>query len=340
MRIILSRTDSIGDVVLTLPMAAVLKQAFPGCTVIFLCREYTRPVVELCREVDEIACWPPFSPPCLGRAREGAGNLTDLQADAIIHVFPVKEICVAAKRARIPLRIATAGRFYTWLTCNRLLRIPRKNSSLHEAQLNLKMLKGMGIDREFSLEEIGGIMPHPRPLAPGRGETPLLLEEKGLGVEVSVILHPKSKGSAREWGLENFSKLIELLPSDRFRILITGTKEEGAMMSGFLEKHRGRVDDLTGKLSLAELISRIASSDALVAASTGPLHIAAMLGIKAIGLYAPMRPIFPTRWAPLGPDAKALVIDKTCSDCRKSMDCACIRSITPETVARELGVTF
>ena len=36
MRIILSRTDSIGDVVLTLPMAAALKQSFPGCTVVFL----------------------------------------------------------------------------------------------------------------------------------------------------------------------------------------------------------------------------------------------------------------------------------------------------------------
>jgi hypothetical protein len=40
MRIILCRTDRIGDVILTLPMAGVLKEKFPGCTVIFLGRNY------------------------------------------------------------------------------------------------------------------------------------------------------------------------------------------------------------------------------------------------------------------------------------------------------------
>ncbi|HNY01024.1 MAG TPA: glycosyltransferase family 9 protein [Bacteroidales bacterium] len=345
MRIILSRTDSIGDVVLTLPMVAVLKQAIPGCTVIFLCREYTRPVVELCPGVDEIVCWEPrtsLGDPLISNDRRDAETqrvlfLQKLRADTIVHVFPDRAVCRTAMRAKIPLRIATAGRFFTWLTCNRLLHIPRKNSNLHEAQLNLELLKGLGIRRKYTLDEVVGLMPHPQPLSPGRGVPPLLLKEKGPGVEVTVILHPKSKGSAREWGLGNFSRLIELLPAERYRIVITGTKEEGALITGFLEKHRGRVEDLTGKLTLTELISLIASSDALVAASTGPLHIAAMLGIKTIGLYAPMRPIFPTRWAPLGRNATALVIEKNCHECRKSMDCTCIRSITPETVVSELG---
>ena len=313
MRIILSRTDSIGDVVLTLPVACVLKQTFPGCTIIFLGSSYTRPLVELCSHVDEFVEW------------DVQKSLSALKAGIIIHVFPVREICLAAKRAGIPIRIATSRRFFTWFTCNRLLHVPRKNSNLHESQLNLKLLKGLGIDRNFPLEEIAGMYG----LTPGRAD-------KTASDRFNLILHPTSKGSAREWGLDNFSRLIGLLPEKKFKIFITGTKEDGILMGGFLEKHRDRVIDMTGKLTLTELISLIASSDGLVAASTGPLHIAAAFGIRAIGLYAPMRPIFPKRWAPLGKNASYLVLEKTCNDCRKSMDCHCIQSIPPESVLEKL----
>jgi heptosyltransferase III len=148
MRVIISRTDSIGDVVLTLPMAGVLKESLPGCTIIFLGRDYTRPVVDICRHVDEFASWDSVSTSSPGdrSAGDGAGFLQGLNADVIIHVFPQKEICLAARRAKIPMRIATSGRFYTWYTCNRLLHIPRKRSNLHESQLNLQLLKGVGID--------------------------------------------------------------------------------------------------------------------------------------------------------------------------------------------------
>jgi len=354
MRIIISRTDSIGDVVLTLPMAGILKQTFPGCTVIFLGQTYTRPVIEACEYVDEFVSWtPPPEPsqanqlpprPSPNRGRAGEGWLANLHADIIIHVFPVKEICRAARRARIPVRIGMAGRFFTWFTCNRLLHIPRKNSTLHEAQLNLKMLKPLGIDRVFTLGEIAGLYG----LKVDRWTDQLKiknyeLQENDDGIRTSyfvhrtsVILHPKSKGSAREWGLDNFSKLIDLLPEEKYNILVTGTKEEGDMMHDFLLKHRERIVDMTGKLSLSELMSLISASDGLVAASTGPLHLAAALGIMAVGIYAPMRPIFPQRWAPIGKNASYLVLDKSCSDCRKSMDCTCIRDIKPEDVAEKL----
>lgn len=338
MRIILSRTDSIGDVVLTLPVAAALKQEIPGCKVIFLGREYTRPVVELCKSVDEFVVWYDYK-----KATEGAGKrqrdteisgkklLESLHADAIIHVFPVKEICTAARQAKIPLRIATARRLYTWLTCNKLLHIPRKNSSLHESQLNLKLLQGLNLRFEFPLSEISG-MYNLSPPALSAEPLPFALS----GTKRHIILHPKSKGSAREWGLDNFSALIGLLPPEKYQIFISGTKDEGELMGEFLHQHRNRVTDLTGKLSLPGFIQLIANSDALVAASTGPLHIAAALGIRAVGLYAPMRPIFPQRWAPVGKNASFLVLDKPCNDCRKTMDCHCIRSISAEKVAEEI----
>ncbi len=356
MRILLSRTDSIGDVVLTLPMAGALKEKFPDCTILFLGKEYTRQVIACCRFVDEFVNWDEAGKDIRDNSEREiahAAFLSSLRADIIIHVFPVKEICRAAKMAGIPLRIATARRFFTWFSCNRKLHIPRRNSDLHEAQLNLKMLKPLGIKGVFPLLSIPGLygfrdtprrfdktrsvvpscdsLVEPRPAGHHDGSFPWLINGK-----YNLILHPKSKGSAREWGLDNFSALIRMLPEEKFNVLVTGTAGEGEKMRRFLDLHKGRITDLTGKLDLAGFISMMARCDGMVAASTGPLHLAAALGIRAIGLYAPMRPVFPLRWAPLGEKACYLVINKKCNDCRKTLKCHCIQSITPESVALKL----
>jgi ADP-heptose:LPS heptosyltransferase len=119
-------------------------------------------------------------------------------------------------------------------------------------------------------------------------------------------------------------------------VFVTGTKEEETQINEFLARHPEAVN-LCGKLSLKELAAFISESYALVAASTGPLHIAAALGIKAIGLFAPMRPIHPGRWAPLGKQAEFVVLDKNCNDCRKGGDCKCMKSIQADEVYRLLG---
>jgi heptosyltransferase III len=326
-KIILSRTDNLGDVVLTLPMAGVLKKYIPGCRIWFLGKSYTKPLIDCCEHIDGFIDAAQLS----GGRETGAGMLKETGADIIIHVFPVKEICRLAKKAGIPVRIGTSHRWFTWLYCNKLIHRSRRNSDLHEAQLNLKMLEPLGIRQEFSREEIAGYYG----MAPALTPSP---SPSGEGMNgMRLILHPKSKGSAREWGLDNFSRLIEILPEDKYTIYITGTKEEGLQMKQFLETHRNRVTDMTGKLTLPELISFINSCDGLVAASTGPLHIAAALGKFTLGLYAPMKPIWPQRWAPIGKNASYLVHDKPgCNDCRNTNDCSCLRQISPEEVAERI----
>jgi heptosyltransferase-3 len=318
-RIIISRTDSLGDVILTLPMAGILKKYFPDSKIIFLGTKYSKPLIDACEFVDEFLDW--------GEIKRRKDN-KDFQADIILHVFPVKEIQKLAKKARIPVRIGSSHRWYSWLYCNKLVHYSRKKSNLHEAQLNLKLLEPLGIKREYPVSELSGMY--------GLTKVPLSTNILPPDPRFKLILHPKSKGSAREWGLDNFSKLIALLPEDKFCIYITGTKEEGTLMKDFLIEHQNRVTNLTGQLSLTELLAVINSCDGLIAASTGPLHIAAALGKRAIGIYAPMRPIFPTRWAPLGKNATFLVLNKNCDACRKTGNCECIRAITPEEVLEKL----
>lgn len=323
-KFIISRTDSIGDVVLTLPVAGILKSCFPDCTIIFLGRDYTKPVAEACECIDEVISWDEIA---TLKGKEGVRFIQSLNADSIIHVFPRKEIAAYAKQAGIPLRVGTSHRLYHWFTCNRLLNFTRNNSNLHESQLNLKLLEPFGINREYSLPELQNysFFKKIKPLNP---DLKLLFNDN----RFKLILHPKSKGSAREWGVSKYKELIALLPKDKVQIFVTGTAQEGESFKELLGYDKHTID-MTGKLSLVELISFINNCDGLVAASTGPLHLAAVMGKKAIGLYSPVRPIHPGRWAPIGPNAKFLVASESCGNCTRKIGCNCLSSIKAQDVA-------
>jgi len=313
LRILLSRTDSIGDVILTLPMAGVLKANFPDCQILFLGRTYTKSIIELSEHVDGFVNYDEI----LKRdSKAQIEFIKDLNLDIFIHVFPVKEIAKLAKAAGVPRRAGTRNRLWHWLTCSDLIKLSRKNSELHESQLNMKLLSFLSIETNIDLKVIQECYGFSRVKPLGNELFVNLLDKQ----RTKVILHPKSKGSAKEWGLANFSKLIQQLPKDKFQIFISGTKEDGVQLENFIKENPSAID-ITGKLSLDEFISFINLCDVLVAASTGPLHIAAALGKKAIGLYSPKRPIHPGRWAPVGKDAHALVFDEACENCKNKVDC-------------------
>ena len=317
--IILSRTDSIGDVMLTLPLAGLLKQRFPGVRIIFLGRTYTLPVLHCCAHVDHAIALE-------GIAGDPVAALRKLSADAIVQVFPNRDVAQWAKRADIPLRIGTSHRWWHWLTCNARVAFSRKKSELHEAQLNVKLLGPLGVD----------VLPDLPTLAALTGFAAPALEPAIAGLLRSdrkhLVLHPHSKGSAVEWGLDNCATLMRALDPQRWQVLVTGTEAEAERYRTELPIDLPHVADLGGRLSLAQLIQVIGASDALVAASTGPLHIAAASGIRAIGLFSNRRPIHPGRWAPIGRDAHALVHDTACTVCTSGKECDRIAHISPHRV--------
>jgi ADP-heptose:LPS heptosyltransferase len=327
--IIISRCDSIGDVVLTLPMAGVIKKHLPKSKVYFLAKTYTWDVVALSEHVDGFINYDDLRVLSIEQQIE---MIKGFRADIFLHVFPKKEIALLAEKANVPLRVGTLSRLYHWYTCNRKIHLPRKHSKLHEAELNLKILGVLGIHQLPPLEDIR--------LYYGFTRIPALPEKFKRLIDperINVILHPKSKGSAREWGLDNFQALIQLLPKHKFKLFVSGSKEEGEALTYWIDKNP-ELTDITGKMNLSEFIAFISVCDALVAASTGPLHIASALGKTVVGLFAPMRPIHPGRWKPLGTNAKFLVINKNCEDCRTDQNCACIRAIHAQQVVDLLPV--
>ena len=209
MHILLSRTDSIGDVILTMPMAEILKKKYPGCRISFLGRSYTRAVIELSQHVDQFENWDDYEKLSVP---EQVQKLRTLKVDWFIHVFPNKKIATLAKKAGIKNRVGTSHRTFHWFTCNHRVSFSRRKSDLHEAQLNCHLLAPLNIEIP-DLKLLENSYDFKRPSEGLKKITPLIDPKK-----INLVLHPKSKGSAREWGLENFSRLIELLPVDKFKI--------------------------------------------------------------------------------------------------------------------------
>lgn len=328
-RVIISRTDSIGDVVLTLPMCYWIKANYPSATVIFLGRNYTKAILEQCAAIDEICAWDEIEKLPV-QARHQA--LKELNADIIIHVFPTKELAKKAKKAEIPVRIGTSHRAYHLLTCTHRVNFTRKNALEHESQLNFHLLKSMGLKELPSMQEVLELM-----------KSFTVSEEKTLPSDIEkylqdkagkyAVLHPKSKGSALEWPLEKYIALAKSLVEQEYTVFFTGTEAEGKSFRSHLPKEAGFVD-LSGKLSLEELIGFISRVDVLVACSTGPLHIAAICGVHAVGLYMDERPIHPGRWKPIGKNVSVLA--QKCI-CEKPKDELRHLSISVEKVLEKIG---
>lgn len=328
-RIIISRTDAIGDVILTLPMCGIIKKHLPEAEIIFLGKAYTKSVIACCEHVDEFMDADELFKLTL---KEAIALLKNIKADALIHVFPNKQIARLGKDAGIPIRVGTTNRLFHWGNINKLIRLSRKNSSLHESQLNCKLLKGIGIDVMPDLVEMAEYTGFTK--MPSSKSSLLSLLDKG---KINVIFHPKSNVSAREWSLDNFRNLINLLPSDKYSIFISGTDKEKVLLDSWIKSLPPHVIDITGKLTLEEFIAFIKQADCLVAASTGPLHIAAALGIHAVGIYPPIKPMHPGRWQPVGKKANYLCVSKSCSDCKSNpQECHCMNEVTPVQVFEKI----
>jgi ADP-heptose:LPS heptosyltransferase len=323
-RIIVSRTDAIGDVVLTLPMLGKLRQRYPSSEILFLGRSYTRPIVECCEHVDGFLVWDEVAE---SDRRTRSDFLRARNADVIVHVYPRHAIAAAARRARIPNRIGTSHRFYHLWTCNRLVGLSRRKSPLHESQLNVKLLEPLGLETIPGLDEIPALYGLTR-VPTLRPELAALLANDRL----NLIVHPMTGGSSKRWSLENYDRLIRALPLEKCAIFVTGTEADGEAIADALPLEKSNVTSLVGRLALSDLVSFIGSADALVCGSTGPLHVAAALGKCAIGFYMPIGIAHPRRYGPVGADVHPLLYDPDCHRCRDGLDCGCLQSIPTSAV--------
>lgn len=332
-RILIVRTDRIGDVVLTLPMADVIKQNFPEAHVAMLTREYTAELARNFKSIDEVILYDnekgiiPFFQ-ILKQIRQS-------NFDAAFAAFPRLRSAKLLWLAKIPLRVGTGYRYYS-VFFNKRVYEHRKTAEKHELEYNLSLLESIGCKI-------------PKVTSPwinvkDSDISKVLQKLEKNGIEISkenekklIIIHPGTGGSSRNWSLEKFIELsMKISGLNNIQIIITGGKNEEKLVSELLNGVGKNAGVLVDKLTLMEYAALARSADLFIGNSTGPLHIAAAVGTPVIGFYPLVAPMSAKRWGPYT-DKKAIFepLNKPvdCKKClNKKIKCDCMETISVDEV--------
>jgi heptosyltransferase-3 len=268
------RTDRLGDMVLTLPMAAALRQVCPGRRIVMAARRYVQPLLESVDVIDDVI----YVDDHPNELRHGLRRLGVTTA-----FFPRARPNEAwqALRAGVRHRIGTAYRWYSPLLYTSHVRDHRKHGTHHEAEYNMRMVAHfMGVATPSVT------LVRPRLAPPG-----VTLEPN------TVILHPGSGGSTHTWPIERMADLARTLADSGLHVAITGTLAETHLADVVMGKCPA-AQNLCGTLSMSQLMPVIAQARALVANGTGVLHLAASIGIPVVGIFPRDPALGAHRWGP------------------------------------------
>ena len=290
-RIAIVRTDRLGDMVLTLPLARALKERFPEVSIEMIARRYTAPLLDNSPVLDAVHFVDQLP---LGKL------FKDQFYDAVFFPRPVFRECLEAFAARIPIRVGSAYRWYSPLF-NCKVYDHRKTAERHEAEYNVRMLGNiLG-------EQITAMLVAPVVDVQARVKVDQLLCEKGiLKDEQFIVVHPATGGSAFEWSAAKFGEAANIISREQqLRVVITGTANESAKCSEAFSHCRQAIN-LCGQLELSDMIALLERASLLVANSTGVLHIAAALGTSVVGLYPNTPHISAKRWGPYSQNSRVI----------------------------------
>ncbi len=318
-RIVCFRTDRMGDMLLTMPAMAAIKKAYPDAHLAAVCSPLTLQLLEGQPWLDKAFPW---------EARDDIirliGFLRRERFDTAIFFFPRVATALASFAARIGRRVGTAYRWYSPLFTDRV-KIHRSANLFHELEYNYRLLSPLGIEAEAELKLIP-------PVISDGGARTVLREEPG----EYLVVHPGSGGSALNAGWDYYARLVASLRSRGHAVLLTCGPADSAIVARVARKADIPPDCVIRPAGLRELGRVLAGARAVIGPATGPIHLAASLGVPVVALFAPLHSQQPRRWAPLGPKVKVLLPHSAvCPSC-PGEPCPmynCVERIAPESVA-------
>ena len=309
--LLIVRTDRIGDVILSLPLAEIVKRHFPKCKVTYLLREYTKSLAHKHPFIDEILLLKEEDGKVIIKA-----NFQELRKhnfDSCLIVYPTFQTALIAFLSRIKYRIGTGYRWYSFLLNHKIFE-HRKYAERHELEYNVNLLKAFGIDEKVSVDKMKfhlNVVPQSE-----RVINKLLKDNKIDPAKPIVTIHPGSSGSAIDLPMDSFRELVEMLWVDsKVSIIITGLSSEKKLCDQLIINDN--IKNFAGKLSLSEMIALINKSTIFISSSTGPIHIAAALEKPTIGFYPKILSCSAKRWGPYSNKGKIFIPEIDCSDCTR-----------------------
>jgi lipopolysaccharide heptosyltransferase I len=345
LRILFVRLSALGDILFALPVFTRLRQAMPEAHITWLVDDRAASLLRGHPDIDELLVFPrkawseavrhPLK--WSGLARDARAFLRRLRGghDIALDVQGNLKSGILTYLSRATRRIGFARRSCregNWLFTNEHVDPPREKR--HRLERDLSLLSALDMEPSFCAPRFPIESENPavdrllKSAFPGRNG-------KAAGRPL-IVLHPGTShfGEFKRWPSDRYGATAHALArSTPCDILVTWGPDEEDLADAVVETSRGAAVKSPPTGSLRQLAALLARADLLVAADTGPLHIAALLGIPVVALFGPKDPDI---YAPVPVLAPVAVVRAgvPCSPCklRKCDLRICMTEIEPEWV--------
>lgn len=374
MKILVARTDKLGDVVLALPVFAWLRARRPDWQLHAVVAPGCVPLVENDPAVARVWTWegadggrggasgdagggagggadagetgpteaggggPPAAAGAAPAAPLPAALATERFAAALLLRYDAA-LARCLRRHGVSPRVGPLSKWSSWLVLDRGVWQRRSRGGWHESEYNLRLARALaGAERD---EGAGRFAPVPRLAlsAAQRERGRRFRAEEAGGADTVAFVHPGSGGSALNWPPERFGEVAARLAAAGWRVFLTGGPADGESVRRAAAAAGPGVVNAGGRWDLREFLGVLSGGDVLVGPSTGPLHMAAALGLAVAGVYPPLPVQSIGRWGPRGESVRAVA---PALDCPARLACRgdrcrhwnCLESIgVPDVVA-------
>lgn len=290
-RILIVRTDRIGDVVLSTPLPKVIKKKYPNCYVAVLLRNYTKDIYLNNPFVDEII---------IADANHGSflkllKKIRSMSFSHSLNLLPTERMNWLLFLSGIKKRIGVGYKFYQFLTNSKSVFRNKYNPLKHESHYCLDELLKIGIqwtedDEEIYLSE------------EEKNESQLFRDSICNSGEMIIGINVTSGNSAPNLRVNEYVKIIlklQKLASIKIAVTDFNPPKEILNIDGVFYPNLNK--------PLRKSITNFNALDLLVSSSTGSMHIAAGLKVKTLSLFCPLKACSPNLWAPKGNESHILL---------------------------------
>ncbi len=279
-RFLVVRLTALGDILHTVPAVDALRAAHPSAKIDWVVERKWAPVLEGSPAIDEVI---PFDRRSVWGAIECVQRLRENRYTCAIDFQGLYKSSLLAALSGSPRRIgfdrawareAGAAMFYT----ERVIPTGR-----HVAELNYSLAEQAGASRPVAPEY---------PLrVPAGGAASIRARLHELGIEGEyIVIGPSASWRAKCWPAERYGELCrELERKYEVRVVVIHGPGEKKVAEEVV-RSATPAHPLLISTTLEELMGLLAHSRCLVAADSGPLHLAAALGTPVVGLFGPTDP--------------------------------------------------
>lgn len=322
-RILVSRTDRLGDVLLSTPVIKNLRDNFPGSYIAAMIQSSLEELLKGNPYLDEVILLDKR-----GRHRgiinlfRFAMELKRKNFDLALILHPTVRVHILLFFAAIKERIGYDKKCGFLNT--HILKHTKQFGQKHESDYTLDFLRELGIDK-FDKTMFMPIYKDAEDWAEN------FFKEHKLCNNKVVLIHAQASCHSRLWPQDYYNRLIEdIVDIYNAKIIYVGIIRDESI------KGEEGIVNMTGRTSIPQLASMIKHSDLLISNDSGPVHIAVALGVPVISIFGRNQPgLGPKRWAHLGEGSIYLHKDVGCKvclahDCNKGY--ACLKAIKPNEV--------